>query len=145
MSSVCFSKDGPFMASFSCFCHFLFKNTMGFADVRIWTADIWCRKQQLYQLSHNHCLKACHLYETRSWKFKIDELAFGCNAARAAFTRIKSDGGRPKLTLAVPIRQTWSKGGSINNCSDQTIRNFITELKKILDLFWSNWLEFSVG
>ena len=28
---------------------------MKFADVWIWTADLWCWKRPLYQLSHNHC------------------------------------------------------------------------------------------
>ena len=25
------------------------------ADDWIWTAGLWCRKQKLWQLSHNHC------------------------------------------------------------------------------------------
>ena len=28
---------------------------INFADDWIRTADLWCRKQPLYQLSHNHC------------------------------------------------------------------------------------------
>ena len=36
----------------------LFDCTIGrydFAEVWIWTADLWCWKQPLYLLSHNHC------------------------------------------------------------------------------------------
>ena len=53
-----FLKDGPFLASFSLFSSFLFKYTFGrlnFAGVEIQTADLWCQKQSLYQLSHHHC------------------------------------------------------------------------------------------
>ena len=37
---------------------YLYNCTMGrlnFADVGIRTADLWCRKRPLYQLSHHHC------------------------------------------------------------------------------------------
>ena len=56
-----FFQDGPFPASFSLFSSFPFQCTIGrfnFADVGIQTADLWCRKQPLYQLSHHHCPKS---------------------------------------------------------------------------------------
>ena len=38
------------------FCLFYFTiGRQNFAGVWIWTADLWCWKRPLYQLSHNHC------------------------------------------------------------------------------------------
>ena len=35
--------------------HFFKTFNINFANDWIRTADLWCRKQPLYQLSHNHC------------------------------------------------------------------------------------------
>ena len=70
---ICFFKDGPFLASFSLFLSFLFKCTIGrsnFANVGIWTADLWSLKQKLYQLSHHQC----HLY-----LLKMNISSLGCS------------------------------------------------------------------
>ena len=36
---------------------FVFPGRFNFANVWLQTADLWCRKRPLYQLSHNHCLE----------------------------------------------------------------------------------------
>ena len=51
-----FLKMGHSWPLFLYFC--LFYCAIGrytFADVRIQSADLWCQKRPLYQLSHNHC------------------------------------------------------------------------------------------
>ena len=62
-----FKKNGPFPASFSLFSCFqcswqLTMFNKNFADDWIRTADLWCRKRPLYQLSHNHCPTFLHLH-----------------------------------------------------------------------------------
>ena len=50
-------KMGHSQPLFLCIRHF-YLITIGrknFAHVGIWTADLWCRKRPLYQLSHHHC------------------------------------------------------------------------------------------
>ena len=49
-------KIGPFPASFSFIFVFSiqYKSTYKFCDDWIRTADLWCQKQPLYQLRHNH-------------------------------------------------------------------------------------------
>ena len=48
-------KYGPFPASFFIFVFSIQLTVNNFADDWIRTADLWCRKRPLYQLSHNHC------------------------------------------------------------------------------------------
>ena len=59
--SLCF-LNGRFPASFSLFSSFQcswqnnkYVRYKSFANDWIWTADLWCRKRLLYQLSHNNC------------------------------------------------------------------------------------------
>ena len=49
---------GHSQSLFLYFCLFYCKiDRQNFADVWIQTVDLWCQKQRLYQLSHNHCPK----------------------------------------------------------------------------------------
>ena len=41
---------------------------INFADDWIRTADLWCRKQLLYQLSHNHCYLVLKRDSRTAWR-----------------------------------------------------------------------------
>ena len=71
LQSICFF-NGPLPSSFSLFLSVQINSF--FPDDWIRTSNLWCRKRQLYQMSHNHCLNLYRI--VYNWKVSQKEVKY---------------------------------------------------------------------
>ena len=87
-------KTGPFPSSFSLFSSFenswqYIGRYVEFANDWIRTADLWCQKRPLYQLSHNHWL-SIFLFIFVIFKNKFYRKTVGVSGIRTPTVRVKA-------------------------------------------------------